>query len=97
MLQVTNDMNLIKSAQNSVVAFTAIWCNPCTRLKLEFARASVLDRNKDYYMVDIDNIDKKYLEEYSIKSVPSVFMFNDGSITKKIDSRVALEIIKETE
>lgn len=95
MLQVTNDMDLIKSAKNSIVAFTATWCGPCTKLKPEFARASVLDKDRNYFMIDIDRIDNKYLEEYSIKSVPSVFMFNDGSIIKKIDSRTAPEILKE--
>lgn len=95
MLQVTNDMDLIKSSKNSVVAFTATWCGPCARLKPEFARASVLDKDRNYFMIDVDNIDKKYLEEYSIKSVPSVFMFNDGNIVKKIDSRTAPEILKE--
>jgi len=97
MLSITDNMDLIKSSQNSIVAFTATWCGPCVKLKPEFAKASVLDKDRSYFMIDIDKIDKKYLEEYSIKSVPSVFIFNEGIIVKKIDSRTAPEIIKEVQ
>lgn len=95
MLQVTDDMNIVMSSENSVVAFTATWCGPCKQLKPQFARASVLDAKKDYFVVDIDKIDKKYLDEYNIKSVPSIFLMDNGNIVKRIESRVAPEIIKE--
>jgi thioredoxin 1 len=95
MLQITDDMGAIMSAKESVVAFTAEWCGPCKQLKPQFAKASVLDSNKDYFIVDIDKIDKKYLDEYNIKSVPSVFVMSEGNAVKKVDARTAPEIVKE--
>ena len=95
MLQITDDMSVVMSADNSVVAFTATWCGPCKQLKPQFAKASVLDLNKNYFVVDIDKIDKKYIDDYNIKSVPSVFVMNKGSVVKRVSSRTAPEIIKE--
>lgn len=97
MLKVTDDMDTVISANNSVVAFTAAWCGPCQQLKPQFAKASVLDANNNYFVVDIDKIDKKYLEEYNIKSVPSVFVMDRGSVVKRINSRTAPEILQEVE
>ena len=95
MLQITNDMGIVISSKESVVAFTADWCGPCKQLKPQFAKASVLDVSKDYFIVDIDKIDKKYVEEYNIKSVPSVFVMSNGNSVKRVNSRTASEIVKE--
>jgi thiol-disulfide isomerase/thioredoxin len=73
MLQITDDMSIVKSSDTAVVAFTATWCGPCKQLKPHFAKAAVKDNKTDYFVIDIDKIDNKYLEEYSIKGVPAVF------------------------
>jgi len=95
MLKITNDMLDIKESNASVVAFTAVWCGPCTQLKPQFAKAAVQDNKTDYFVVDIDKIDKEYLDLYNIKSVPSVFVMSNGDIVKKVSSRTTTDILSE--
>lgn len=95
MLKITNDMSEITSEDKSVVAFTAEWCQPCKQLKPHFAKAAVLDKNNNYFVVDVDKIDSKYLEEYNIKSIPSVFVISKSGIVRNVSARTADSIILE--
>ena len=95
MLKISNDMEEILNQDNAVVAFTAEWCNPCKQLKPQFAKASVLDKDTPYYVVDVDKIPSQYLEEYNIKSIPQVFEMNNGLINKKITGKTSSEILDE--
>lgn len=95
MLRITDDMNAVKSSGKAIVAFTANWCGPCKQLKPHFAKAAVQDNKTDYFVIDIDNIDNKYLEEYSIKGIPALFVMNNGVISKKLSARTAPEILEE--
>lgn len=88
-------MNLVASSENAIVAFTADWCGPCKQLKPHFAKAAVQDNKTDYFVIDIDKIDKEYLQQYNIKGVPSIFKMNGGDIVKKISARTASEILNE--
>lgn len=95
MLRITNDMDAVRSSDNAVVAFTATWCGPCTQMKPHFAKVAVQDNKTDYFVIDIDKIDKQYLEEYSIRGVPAVFKMSRGEIAKRISSRTASDMLKE--
>ena len=95
MLKISNDMEEILNQNNAVVAFTAEWCNPCKQLKPQFAKASVLDKDTPYYVVDVDKIPSQYLEEYNIKSIPQVFEMNNGLINKKITGKTSSEMLNE--
>lgn len=95
MLRITDDMNAVVSSNNAIVAFTANWCGPCNQLKPHFAKAAVQDNETDYFVVDIDKIDKSYLQQYNIKGVPSIFKMNGGDIVKKINARTTPEILSE--
>jgi len=95
MLKITNDMSEIISNDKSVVAFTAEWCQPCKQLKPHFAKAAVIDKENNYFVVDIDKIDNDYLERYNIKSVPTVVVMNKDSIIRNVSSRSADTIITE--
>jgi len=95
MLNVTNDMIEILNLNKSIVAFTAEWCQPCKQLKPHFAKAGIIDKNNNYFVVDVDKIDKKYLDDFNIKSIPAVFVLENGEITKKIESKDVSGIMKE--
>ena len=73
-------MEEISKDNNAIVYFSAEWCGPCKQLKPHFAKAAVKDNKTDYFVIDIDKIDNKYLEEYSIKGVPAVFVMKNGII-----------------
>ena len=88
-------MEEIINQDNAVVAFTAEWCNPCKQLKPQFAKASILDKDTPYYVVDVDKIPSQYLDTYNIKSIPQVFEMNNGLINKKIIGKTSNEILNE--
>lgn len=94
MLEVTDDMAKATSGK-TVVYFTAEWCQPCKQLKPQYAKAGTIDKDNNYYIVDIETIDKKYLEEYNIKSVPQMFVMDNGAIVKKIESKLSTAILEE--
>lgn len=96
MLNQTTNYEDVFQDDNAVVYFTATWCQPCKALKPQYARASVIDTTKNYYMFDVDKLDKQVLDKYKIMSVPQIFLMNKGEVIKSISSRVAEEIVNET-
>ena len=95
MLKITDSFEEINANPNAVVYFTAEWCGPCKQLKPQYGKASVMDADTDYFMVDVDKISSELLEKYNIKSIPQIFIMNNGEIVRSIKSKIADDIIKE--
>ena len=89
MLKITNDVAEFQSEDECVVYFTAEWCGPCKQLKPQYGKASVMDPETNYYMLDVDKILSESLKEYGIQSIPQVFVMKKGEIAKVIKSRTA--------
>jgi thioredoxin 1 len=77
----------------AVVYFTAPWCVPCRQIKPQFARASVMDADTDYYIIDIDE-SPSVVEKFSISAVPTIISF-DAADERRIVARRAAEIVEE--
>jgi thioredoxin 1 len=67
-----------------LVDFYTTWCGPCKRL------APVIDKLADEYKdrakfvkVDVDKL-RKLAKEYGITSVPTVLIFKDGKVRKRL-------------
>lgn len=95
MLKITNDVDEFKAEDECVVYFTAEWCGPCKQLKPQYAKASVIDTETNYYMLDVDKILSDDLNTYGIQSIPQVFVMKKGEIAKVVKSRTADGIILE--
>ena len=95
MLKITNDVSEFQAEDECVVYFTADWCNPCKQLKPHYGRVSVIDPETNYYLVDVDKIDPKMVQLYSIQSIPQVFLMQKGKITETITSRTTETILEE--
>ncbi|CAB4185279.1 thioredoxin [uncultured Caudovirales phage] len=95
MLKITNDVSEFQAEDECVVYFTADWCNPCKQLKPHYGRVSVIDPETNYYLVDVDKIDPKMVQLYSIQSIPQVFVMQKGKITETITSRTTETILEE--
>lgn len=94
MLQVIENIELAFFGK-SIVYFTATWCQPCKLIKPQFARAGTIDKDNNYFIIDIENIDPDYLSEYNIMSVPQILVLNSGQLVKKIEGRTSEEILGE--
>jgi thioredoxin 1 len=62
---------------NTVLYFTAEWCNPCKR-----TRPLVEELNKDqsetrFYIIDVD-IEMEMASDFNIKSVPTFVVINNN-------------------
>jgi len=97
MLSTDTSIEKIKQRPEAVVAFTATWCGPCKQLKPQFAKAAVMLPDKDFYIIDIDTLDRFDLEEYSIKSVPTVYVMKHGKVVNEIKARTHTGIIDALE
>jgi thioredoxin 1 len=95
MIDVTGDLEKAIELDECVVYFTASWCAPCKQLKPVYAKIGMQDKNKKYFVIDVDTIDKKYLNKYNIMSVPKIFKFSRGEISKEIIGRTEQEIIEQ--
>jgi thiol-disulfide isomerase/thioredoxin len=88
-------MDKVLNTEKAIAYFTASWCMPCQKIKPEYAKAGMQDNSHIYFVIDVDNIAKEYLEEYNIKSIPTLIQMEHGKELKRINSRIASEIIKE--
>jgi thioredoxin 1 len=95
LLKITNNVSEFQSEDECVVYFTADWCNPCKQLKPHYGRLSVIDPETNYYLVDVDKIDPKMIQLYSIQSIPQVFVMQKGKIIETITSRTTETILEE--
>ena len=95
MIEITNDMNKVLSTDNAIAYFTGSWCIPCQKLKPEYAKAGMQDNNNTYFVIDVDSIENKYIQEYNIKSIPTLIQMNKGIEVKRITARTSDEIIKQ--
>lgn len=95
MIKITDDMSEVTNSENAIAYFTADWCVPCKQLKPLYAKAGMQDQNNQYFVINVDNIDKEFLDLYNIKSVPTIYQMNRGAIKRKITARTTEDIIKQ--
>jgi thioredoxin 1 len=94
MLEVTDNIEKTFIGK-SIVYFTATWCQPCKLIKPQFARAGTIDKENNYYIVDVDNLDQQYLNKYNIMSVPQILVLNYGQEVKRIEGKTSEAILEE--
>lgn len=98
MLHTTNNFDDVDSAVlrrgDAVVYFTASWCVPCRQMKPQFARASVIDADRDYFIVDIDET-PDVVSRFDIQSVPTIIFFEGLTDATRVTARKAEEIVGE--
>jgi thioredoxin 1 len=88
-------MDEVLSTENAIAYFTATWCQPCKALKPIMAKIGIQDEINNYFVIDVDSIDKEYLDLYNIKSVPTILKMDKGVVVKDIRSRTESSIIDE--
>ena len=74
-----------------LVSFSASWCGPCKMLKEELKK---VESSTPIYKIDVEE-DIDFSRQYSVRSVPTMKMFKEGSvISTTVGLRSAPEINK---
>ena len=82
---------LTRSDVPVVVDFWAPWCGPCKMLKEELKK---VNSSTPIYKIDVEE-DINFSREYSVRSVPTMKMFKEGSVVNTtVGLRSAPEINK---
>jgi thiol-disulfide isomerase/thioredoxin len=95
MINITNNMDEVQAEELAVAYFTASWCQPCKALKPQYAQAGTKDTKYTYFVIDVDSIDKAYLDLYNIKSVPTILQMDKGKVERRITAKTSTEILDQ--
>jgi thioredoxin 1 len=88
MIEVSNKSDLesqLKKSKRVLALFYASWCPFCRRFLPAF------DKNYSKYgfnltlRVKVDDDDNPLWEEYSIEAVPTVILFEEGKVCRRLD------------
>lgn len=66
----------IQNKETMLVSFSASWCGPCKMLKEELKKVESLT---PIYKIDVEE-DIDFSRQYSVRSVPTMKMFKEGSV-----------------
>jgi thioredoxin 1 len=81
----------IQDKETMLVSFSASWCGPCKMLKEELKK---VNSNTPIYKIDVEE-DIDFSIQYSVRSVPTMKMFKEGSVVSTtVGLRSAPEINK---
>ena len=72
----------INKGEKIIVEFWAPWCGPCRMMKPKFEKvASENTTEVQLYTMDIEN-NKDYVMSLGVKSIPTLKVFNQGSLVE---------------
>jgi len=90
MMEISNKYDLesqLKKGKRVLALFYASWCPFCRRFLPAF------DKNYSKYgfnlvlSVKVDDNDNPLWEEYSIEAVPTIILFEEGKVCRRLDGR----------
>jgi thioredoxin 1 len=88
MIEVSNEAELavqLKANSNVLALFYSSWCPFCGRFLLVFNEYAKKPGSLVFIKVKIDEDENPLWETYSLDSVPSVILFKDGQVHRRLD------------
>ncbi len=93
MIEITEQEQLdkhLKMHPRVIALFYASWC-PFCRSFLSVFNKQAQNLGKDIYMkVQIDEDENPIWETYSLNAVPSIILFNNGTVAKRLDCKMGM-------
>ncbi len=83
-LDKTEFQKIIAEPGRHLVVFAARWCGFCTRF---IGQAKEFDSQIPFSLVDADEPDESLWDDFTIKIVPTIVVFNKGEIVFRRDGR----------
>ena len=90
MIEVSNRCDLesqLKGCKRVLALFYASWCPYCRSFLPVFNKISSKQSVDLAVRVKLDDYDNPLWEEYSIEAVPSVILFEAGTVRRRLDGR----------
>ena len=88
MIEVTEEADLqkqLKANPKTVALFYASWCPFCRSFLSVFNKHAQNAKSATYIKVKIDEDENPIWETYSFEAVPSIILFENGEISKRLD------------
>jgi thioredoxin 1 len=95
MIEVSNKYDLesqIRNSKSVLALFYASWCPFCRSFLPLFAKNASKSNFCTVLYVKIDDYDNPLWEEYSIEAVPTVILFEEGEVCRRLDGRLGYGI-----
>ena len=91
MIQVDNKQDLENSLgknKKMLALFYSSWCPYCIRFLPIFRKKILASMKSSVVEVILDDDDNPLWDEYSIKAVPTVILFEGGKVSKRLDGKL---------
>jgi thioredoxin 1 len=90
MIEVTNKPDLeeqLKKSKKVLALFYSSWCPFCRRFLPVFDKNCAKHGVNLALRVKVDDDDNPLWEEYSVEAVPTIILFEEGKVCKRLDGR----------
>jgi thioredoxin 1 len=85
----------LKSSKQVLALFYANWCGYCMRFVPVFEDAISRCKFKKVISVILDDYDNALWDDYEVPAVPTVILFEDGKVSKRLDARLGSGLKEE--
>lgn len=85
----------IKKSKQVLVLFYATWCGYCSRFVPVFEDAVSGCKFEKVISVILDDYDSPLWDEYNVPAVPTVILFEDAKVNKRLDARLGSGLNEE--
>jgi thioredoxin 1 len=98
MIEVNNKLDFdsqLNKNKRILALFYASWC-PCCRSFLSFFNENSSKQVFDLALrVRVDDYDNPLWDEYSVEAVPTVILFEEGKVSRRLDGRLGYGLSKQ--
>lgn len=98
MIEVSSQSELASqlNANKKIIAlFYASWCPFCRRFTSVFGKYAQQPNSAMFMRVSVDDYDNPLWEEYDLEAVPSVILFENGKVAKRLDCELGTGLDEE--
>lgn len=85
---------MIPQEGKAIVDFWAQWCGPCKMMMPVLEKYSAEDDAVAVVKINVDE-DADIAARYSIRSIPTFILFEDGEVVKRHTGAMSVEQLKE--
>jgi thioredoxin 1 len=98
MIEVNNQEDLTKQLNTNpkaIALFYASWCPFCRSFLSVFNKQAQNPGKATYMRVQIDEDENPMWETYSLDAVPSIILFENGNVTKRLDCNLGMGLTEK--